>query len=84
MSPRMDVDLESDFHIPFHAPQLAPMHIGGWDYSSFPELVVSLIALYTIDGTSHIPYLCGPKSLCLQPIKSDFGLKPTFLTPCPC
>jgi hypothetical protein len=53
MSPRMDVDLDSDFRVPFHAPQLAPMHILGWDYSSIPELVVSLIAFVTIDGT-HI------------------------------
>ncbi|OAX33049.1 hypothetical protein K503DRAFT_674255, partial [Rhizopogon vinicolor AM-OR11-026] len=28
-----------DFRVPFHAPQLAPMHIFGWDYSSVPELV---------------------------------------------
>ncbi|KAJ8591377.1 hypothetical protein M405DRAFT_716440, partial [Rhizopogon salebrosus TDB-379] len=28
-----------DFRVPFHAPQLAPMHILGWDYSSVPELV---------------------------------------------
>jgi hypothetical protein len=51
MSPRMDVDLESDFRVPFHAPQLAPMHILGWDYSSVPELVVSLITLVTFDAT---------------------------------
>lgn len=35
----MDVDPESDFRVKFHAPQLAPMHIPGWDYSSVPELV---------------------------------------------
>lgn len=35
----MDVDFESDFRVKFHAPQLAPMHIPGWDYSSTPELV---------------------------------------------
>ncbi|KAG2049417.1 hypothetical protein BDR06DRAFT_863819, partial [Suillus hirtellus] len=28
-----------DFRVKFHAPQLAPMHIPGWDYSSTPELV---------------------------------------------
>lgn len=68
MSPRMDVDLDSDFHVPFHAPQLAPMHIVGWDYTSLPELIVSLIALDTIDGTSHMHclYFCrAPKSSCL-------------------
>ncbi|KAH7926946.1 hypothetical protein BV22DRAFT_1007913 [Leucogyrophana mollusca] len=33
----MDVDI--DFPVPFHCPQLAPMSINGWDYSGVPELV---------------------------------------------
>jgi len=33
------VAMASAFHVPFHCPQLAPIHIMGWDYSSVPELV---------------------------------------------
>jgi len=34
------MDVDSDFHVPFHCAQLAPVHIAGWDYTSVPELVV--------------------------------------------
>ncbi|KAG8221349.1 indole-3-glycerol phosphate synthase-domain-containing protein [Butyriboletus roseoflavus] len=36
----MVMDVDSDFHVPFHCAQLAPVHIAGWDYTSVPELVV--------------------------------------------
>jgi hypothetical protein len=63
----MDVDPESDFRVKFHAPQLAPMHIPGWDYSSIPELVVSLIAIAAIDEPRSIVfvYFYSPKSSCM-------------------
>jgi hypothetical protein len=63
----MDVDPESDFRVKFHAPQLAPMHIPGWDYSSAPELVVSLIVITAIDDSHLIVfvYFCSPKSSCV-------------------
>lgn len=34
------MDVDSDFHVPFHCSQLAPVHIAGWDYTTVPELVV--------------------------------------------
>ncbi|KAH7883162.1 fido domain-containing protein [Phlebopus sp. FC_14] len=34
------MDVDPDFHVPFHCSQLAPVHILGWNYSGVPELVV--------------------------------------------
>ncbi|KAF9243095.1 hypothetical protein BU15DRAFT_13396, partial [Melanogaster broomeanus] len=31
-------NVDPHFHLPFHCPQLAPIHIPGWDYSAVPEL----------------------------------------------
>jgi hypothetical protein len=63
----MDVDLECDFRVKFHAPQLAPMHIPGWDYSSVPELVVSLIAIAVLDDSHSIVfvYFCSLMPSCM-------------------
>ena len=41
------MDVEADFHVPFHCAQLAPVHIAGWDYTSVPELVVRLLSLFS-------------------------------------
>ncbi|KAG6333164.1 hypothetical protein ID866_5931, partial [Astraeus odoratus] len=40
MSEATTMDVDPDFHVPFHCRQLAPSNISGWDYSSVPELVV--------------------------------------------
>ncbi|KAI6105070.1 hypothetical protein EDD16DRAFT_232142 [Pisolithus croceorrhizus] len=34
------MDVDSDFHVPFHCRQLAPSDVAGWDYSTVPELVI--------------------------------------------
>lgn len=34
------MDVDTDFHVPFHCRQLAPSDVPGWDYSTVPELVI--------------------------------------------
>lgn len=77
---RMDVDFESDFRVKFHAPQLAPMHIPGWDYSSTPELVVSLIAIAAIDDSHVTVFVC----YIVVRVTLVFLLKPISISIRPC
>lgn len=65
------MDVDSDFHVPFHCPQLAPLHIAGWNYTSVRELVVS-IPMFSprldldLDYPSPLPSTICP-SRCLLP-----------------